>query len=114
MSTVIIVTREIGSKAQRQIIPNSNSVLEGVELLLNNNLFSETVKTAGAQQVDCSALLEKGLKILQDDPFGLLSINLASNTVDVSDSFNYFIYFILIFSSSFSHFFYIFLGEKSI
>lgn len=92
MSSVVIVTREIGRRAETLITPTSSSVLEGVELLLTNNLYSDTLKTAGVQQVDCSNLLDKGLKILQDDPFGLLNINLSSQTVDVS-SYTYFLNF---------------------
>lgn len=60
-----------------------DSVRQGVELLLKNDLKS--AQAPGA--VDAGADLQKGLAILANSPFDALGIDLASKTIDVRKAY---------------------------
>jgi curved DNA-binding protein CbpA len=89
MSDAVIVTRDVGRRAENLIVAGgSGTVLKGVELLLHENIYVPgTEAKVGPTQMDCSGLLKKGLNLLQAMPFDLLGLDLNSATVDVRKAY---------------------------
>jgi curved DNA-binding protein CbpA len=85
---VIIVSKDVGRRAESLIASGGGNVTKGIELLLVENLYVEGGQTiVGANQMDCSAAYKRGLKILQDAPFDVLGVDLGCQTVDVRKAY---------------------------
>ena len=85
---VIIVSKDIGKRAEGLIASGGSNVTKGIELLLVENVYSEgNISSAGPNQVDCSSTYKRGLKILQDTPFDVLGIDLGCQTLDVRKAY---------------------------
>jgi hypothetical protein len=89
MSDIVVVSRDVGRRAENFIGAGSAATtLKGVELLLHENVYVMGAELkVGANQIDCSTLLKKGLNTLQSMPFDLLGIDLACGTVDVRKAY---------------------------
>lgn len=88
MSDIVIVTRDVGRRAENLIVAGgSGTILKGVELLLQENVYIAGDVKPGPNQIDCSTLLKKGLNTLQSMPFELLGIDFNSGTMDVRKAY---------------------------
>eukprot|EP01039_Chlorochromonas_danica_P012018 gene12018-13646_t len=88
-SSVIIVPKEIGRRADGLINSGvSSSVIKGVELLLQENIYIDGGSALPAiNQLDCSVLFRKGTNALQNVPFDLLGVEVNCQTVDVRKAY---------------------------
>lgn len=89
MSSDVIVPKEVARRAEAMIASGAPpSVLRGVELLLQQNMKSDSMPTAlGLQFADCTATLKKGLAVLANAPFDVLGVNTEARTVDVRKAY---------------------------
>ena len=82
----LYVPAAIAKEARKHISNGAgNSVRQGVELLLKNDLKVDGNKQPGA--VDAGADLQKGLAMLANSPFDALGIDINAGTVDVRKAY---------------------------
>ena len=89
MSSDVIVPKDVAKRAEAMIATGAPpSVLRGVELLLQQNMKSDSMPTvSGPQFSDCTASLRKGLAVLSNAPFDVLGLNTEARTVDVRKAY---------------------------
>ena len=88
--TNAVVPVDVANKAQASIYKGTAQELQaGVELILKNNLAdaNDSKISVGAGQRDVTALLKKGLDLLNQKPFDALDIPIGSKTVDIRKAY---------------------------
>jgi hypothetical protein len=84
----LFTTKEISIKAKELISSTiGESVRDGIELLLKNDIPFDTEPPADPNIIDSGDLLRLGLNILADSPLDALSLTVGAKTLDVRKAY---------------------------
>lgn len=75
----------IAKEGKQLIAKGGDSVRQGVELLLKNDLKDVGANIAGS--VDAGSDLQKGLAILANSPFDALGVDIGAGTIDIRKAY---------------------------